>query len=780
MRSTAVSAIVALVLISVQAIAQTPLPFVSGSSTSVTVPVLVQHTVWPANPAGIGESGNAFVIPIPNPVGAGNCLILAFTYPSGSAVRSITDTNGNSWSTTPDKSVTGSSYISAVFVLPNAIAGQDTITVTFNAAVIPYQVSVSEFNGIATTSPVNGSSSAANQTGASLSTGSFTPGNNDTNGGNLIFNYYALSAAASGAPTKWVSGGSFSLLDADIGWTSNQGFPHATQYYLQTTSAAINPGITATGDTSDSYNCVAVALKVADAGTAKPSDIHIDKILHITPLSASTVTFQLPASGNLRVVTATNIALTITGVTDSDGATWTNANPGGTPMYVSVNRSPNPALILTVSLTGSGVGTTNSSFRLYDVSGAASSPLGTVVNYPDTGYSGSTLANAPTITPSVSGSLVIAYLGLGIGPVYSVTSPVGAVFDIMTYTGETDGSLTDNADGVAHLYNSGTSALNFDWTMVNTANSAFGAAVAFKSLVGPLTSTHDFNGDGRSDIAWRDASGDLALWLMNGTTVLSSGGFGGVPATWSIVGQRDFNGDGTADLLWRDTSGDTAMWFMNGTSVASTASVGNIPTNWSVVGVADFNGDGIGDLLWRDTSGDIAVWLMSSATVMSSAALGNVPTTWTVVGTGDFNGDGMSDILWRDNQGNTSIWFMNGTAVASAAGVGNIPTNWSVVGTGDFNGDGMTDIVWRDTAGDTSIWLMNGAAVVSAVGLGNVPTTFSIALVGDFNGDGMSDLLWQDNVGDTSIWFMNGTTLASTGSLGNIPTTWTVQSLNAE
>jgi streptogramin lyase len=299
------------------------------------------------------------------------------------------------------------------------------------------------------------------------------------------------------------------------------------------------------------------------------------------------------------------------------------------------------------------------------------------------------------------------------------------------------------------------------------------------SLVNP-TNTHDFNGDGWSDIAWLDGSGDLAFWLMSGTTVLSSGGISGVPAAWSIVGQRDFNGDGAADLLWRDTSGNTAMWFMSGTTVASSASVGNIPINWTVAGVADFNGDGLGDLLWRDSSGDIAVWLMNGATVMSSAGLGSVPTNWAVVATGDFNGDGMSDILWRDNLGNTSIWFMNGTSVASSAGVGNIPTNWSVAGTGDFNGDGMSDIVWRDNVGDTSIWLMNSAAVLSAAGLGNVPTTWSIALVSDYNGDGKSDLMWRDSLGNTATWFMNGVTVIATAGVGNIPTTWTVQSVNAE
>jgi hypothetical protein len=293
-------------------------------------------------------------------------------------------------------------------------------------------------------------------------------------------------------------------------------------------------------------------------------------------------------------------------------------------------------------------------------------------------------------------------------------------------------------------------------------------------------STHDFNGDGKSDIAWRDTSGDVAFWLMSGAAVSSTGGIGGIPSTWSIVGQRDFDGDGMVDLLWHDTSGNTAMWFMNGTAVRSTASVGNIPTSWSVIGVGDFNGDGLGDIIWRDSSGNVAVWLMNGATLSSGVVIGNVPLTWNIVGAGDYNGDGKSDLLWRDNLGNTAIWFMNGTAVASSAGVGNIPTNWSVVGTGDFNGDGKADIVWRDIAGDAAIWLMNGATISSASGIGTIPTTWSIVQTGDYNGDGMSDLLWRDTSGNTAMWFMNGTTLASTGGVGTIPTNWTVQSVNAE
>jgi uncharacterized repeat protein (TIGR03803 family) len=292
--------------------------------------------------------------------------------------------------------------------------------------------------------------------------------------------------------------------------------------------------------------------------------------------------------------------------------------------------------------------------------------------------------------------------------------------------------------------------------------------------------SHNFNGDGFSDIAWRNGT-NIAFWLMNGAGVTSSGVAGGVPSTWSIVGLRDFDGDSYSDLLWRDTSGNVAIWFMNGTQISQSVAVGNVPSTWSVVGTGDFNADGMGDILWRDTTGHLALWLMSGANVLSSASFGVVATNFTVLGTGDFNGDGMTDILWRDSSGNLSIWFMNGTSVLSSAGVGNLSsTVWSLAGTGDFNGDGKSDLVWRDTSGNTAVWLMSGAGVLSSAGLGNLATTWSIVQTGDFNGDGKSDLMWRDTSGNTAIWYMNGTAILATGAVGNIPTTWTVQGMNAD
>jgi hypothetical protein len=304
-----------------------------------------------------------------------------------------------------------------------------------------------------------------------------------------------------------------------------------------------------------------------------------------------------------------------------------------------------------------------------------------------------------------------------------------------------------------------------------------------------LFDTGDFFGAGMSGIVWGDGAGDYAIWRMNGGQISSSGQFyvGAAPSVpgpppmtpaWSVVGQRDFNGDGMADLLWRDTSGDLAIWFMEGLTVSSTASLGNVPTNWTVYGTGDLNGDGIGDLLWRDsTSGTVAAWFMNGSQVTSTANFGAVPSNWAIIGT-----DAHGDILWRDNSGDLAIWQVSGGQVTATAGLGTVPSNWVVAGVGDFNGDGVIDILWRDNiSGTVAIWFLNSSlGVQSTASLGVVPSTWTIAKTGGFKGDGYSDILWIDSSGDVAIWFMTAGQVSSTAVVGNVGTSWTVQAQNVE
>jgi hypothetical protein len=382
--------------------------------------------------------------------------------------------------------------------------------------------------------------------------------------------------------------------------------------------------------------------------------------------------------------------------------------PGGTRVVGSTSGT-----VWSIPLTG-GV-STDAGFKIYMDTGFATS--GTFVSSlkdanppPNSNPTWSTLSWTATAPANTSLQFQVAASNNSSGP-FNFVGPDGTSATFFTVSGA---SLSPQFDGNRYLKYKAYLATS-DSTQTPTLSDV---TVCYNNTI----ATHDFNGDGKSDIAWFDTSSNIAIWLMNGTTVTNypTSLVGTVPGQWGIVGQRDFNGDSFADLLARDTNGNVSIWLMNGTTTLNQGSglVANVPAQWSIVGTGDFNGDGKGDILWQDMSGNVAIWEMNGTTILNpnSAFVGNVASPWSIKGTGDFDGDGNADILWMDTSGNLAIWEMNGTMVlnASSSFVSTVPSQWSIVGTGDFNGDGMSDILWQDTSGNLAIWEMNGTAVLNA------------------------------------------------------------------
>jgi subtilisin-like proprotein convertase family protein len=242
----------------------------------------------------------------------------------------------------------------------------------------------------------------------------------------------------------------------------------------------------------------------------------------------------------------------------------------------------------------------------------------------------------------------------------------------------------------------------------------------------------DFNLDSSPDLLWRhDTSGENVLWYMEGTT-LYTGEFTNPPVLtdvrWKMVGTHDFNGDGRTDILWRHTtSGENVLWFMDRNTLVSgtfTNPAALADVNWQMAATGDFNGDARPDILWRhDISGQNVVWLMNGNTLVSGTFLNppSLQANWKVVGTGYFDAGEQLDILWWNQvSGLLLVWHMNGLNRVSAeftTPAGLADTRWRPVATGDFNDDRRVDIVWRhDTSGQIVVWHMGGDGGTTLIG----------------------------------------------------------------
>ena len=82
---------------------------------------------------------------------------------------------------------------------------------------------------------------------------------------------------------------------------------------------------------------------------------------------------------------------------------------------------------------------------------------------------------------------------------------------------------------------------------------------------------NDFTGDAKADILLRNSgNGQMYLWQMNGSTLVSSTFIGAEATVWATAGVADFTGDGKADILLRNSSsGAMYLWQMNGATLVS-------------------------------------------------------------------------------------------------------------------------------------------------------------------------------------------------------------------
>jgi photosystem II stability/assembly factor-like uncharacterized protein len=484
---------------------------------------------------------------------------------------------------------------------------------------------------------------------------------------------------------------------------------------------------------------------------------------------------------------------------DRVGISWTKV-PGAT--YEIYRKSPlDPTAVLLATTPAADApgyeDATVAQGTIYSYRVAATDgTLCTEWSAPDTGYRddhGGSLATATPLSPG--GSVIASLTPVGDRDYFVITLARSGRLVVSLTSDSVIGHLSlmdGDAPPVAEKDAIDVGRLNFGLDMELAAGTYYvevRASNAFASSQGTYTVSNtftpdptrgDFDADGKADLVWRHgATGDNAIWLMDGTSVKTDPLITAVPnLDWHVVAVGDYDGDGKADLAWRHvTLGTNAVWLMDGVSVKTAPPITAVPdTGWVIVGAGDFDGDAKTDLLWRhNPTGLNAVWLMDGASVKASPLITDVPDLdWHIVAIGDYDNDGKNDIAWRHaTLGANAIWLMDGATVKAATLIPWVPdAGWVVVGTGDFDGDGKSDLLWRHSVtGDNAIWLMDGTTAKASAFITEVPDLdWHIVGLGDYDGDGRNDIAWRHTtLGANAIWLMDGATVRAAPLIPWVP-----------
>jgi hypothetical protein len=172
--------------------------------------------------------------------------------------------------------------------------------------------------------------------------------------------------------------------------------------------------------------------------------------------------------------------------------------------------------------------------------------------------------NETRLDDDCDGYLDADEIAVGSDPINASSLPLDTHGDFISNTTDTD----DDGDGISDVNELliGTNPL-----LADTDNDGISDCDEVAAGTDPLVPSvniaeADFNGDGNSDILWRNQlTGQNWLWTMNGRSISQSKEISAVDKDWIIVGRGDFNDDGKSDILWRNNqTGLNYIWLMDG------------------------------------------------------------------------------------------------------------------------------------------------------------------------------------------------------------------------
>ncbi|MFJ8132642.1 FG-GAP repeat domain-containing protein [Streptomyces hydrogenans] len=225
----------------------------------------------------------------------------------------------------------------------------------------------------------------------------------------------------------------------------------------------------------------------------------------------------------------------------------------------------------------------------------------------------------------------------------------------------------------------------------------------------------------------------------------------------------DVDGDGATDVLYRDWSGGLGVVMSGPTEGGPWTASGSPEVPMDLVPLGDQTGDGQPEVLVLTQYGKAE--LHGGATTTSSSwywSGGGWNVYNKVFSPGDVDGDGRFDVLARQHNGDLYFYRSTGNPTAPFAARVKAGSGWGgfdqLVGIGDNDGDGKGDAVARTPGGDLYFYGSTGVRTnpfkpKKLIG-GGWNTYNQLFAADDVNGDGRAELYARSL--DGALWGYEG------------------------